>query len=59
MTQEQGRVVIFQRLHIKGVNITTTTKTLRSHQSLRDSNFSDSIGTHTYTFICIEGKVDV
>lgn len=57
MTQEQGRVVTFQRLHIKGVNITTTSKTLRSHQ--KDSNFSDSTGTHTYTFICIEGKVDV
>lgn len=29
------------------------------NESLKDSNFSDSTGTHTYTFICIEGKVDV
>lgn len=57
MIQEQGRIVISQRLYIKGV--ATTTKTLRSHQSLKDSNSSDSTGTRTYTFIRIECKVDV
>lgn len=57
MIQEQGRIVISQQLYIRGV--ATTTKTLRSHQSLKHNNHSDSTGTHTYTFICIECKVDV